>query len=241
MGVTFKKIPEGSVTLKAGYYLKEDATFQVPSFQISKYPITNGQYERFLDESAYQQKRFWTEAGWDYIFHYEIGAPRYWHNEKYNWHTKPVVGISWHEAVAFCKWMSWFTKQEISLPTEQQWQRAAQAMPDGSDSGRAYVWGNEWNDQKCNSTYSVLTDVTNYEKVGNVSPCGVVDLTGNALEWCLTNGETGNNDLRGSSAGRVLKGGHYLSQSPEAFSSQSRKVLNPALRDYNLGFRVVLL
>jgi formylglycine-generating enzyme required for sulfatase activity len=52
----------------------------------------------------------------------------------------PVVGVSWFEAVAFCRWLREVTDDEtVVLPTEQQWQRAAQG-----DDERIYPWGNDW-------------------------------------------------------------------------------------------------
>ncbi|MCB9453788.1 MAG: SUMF1/EgtB/PvdO family nonheme iron enzyme [Anaerolineaceae bacterium] len=59
-------------------------------------------------------------------------TPSYWANKIWNVEDYPVVGISWYEAMAFCTWLSVVSGEHILLPTTQQWQRAAQASPNGS-------------------------------------------------------------------------------------------------------------
>ncbi len=70
----------------------------------------------------------------------------------------------------------------ITLPTEQQWQRAA-----AGDTGWLYPWGDEFDPQKCNtyeSEFKRTTPVTRYPS--GASPYGVMDMAGNVCEWCLT-------------------------------------------------------
>ena len=107
----------------------------------------------------------------------------------------PRTNVKWYEAIAFCRWL---TAQigargdmSITLPTEQQWQRAAQG-----DDGREYPWGREFDMNKCNTQESGIgqtTPVTQYPQ--GASPYGVLDMSGNVWEWCLT-------DYRSGSAGR---------------------------------------
>jgi formylglycine-generating enzyme required for sulfatase activity len=66
-------IPVGKVTLLNDYdkndsvYLKKDQpqTFDVPAFAMAKYPITNTQYAKFMHAGGYQDRRWWTDAGWE--------------------------------------------------------------------------------------------------------------------------------------------------------------------------------
>ncbi|HRF95413.1 MAG TPA: SUMF1/EgtB/PvdO family nonheme iron enzyme, partial [Aggregatilineales bacterium] len=71
--------------------------------------------------------------------------PLYWDDEKWNGADYPVVGVSWYEAIAYCRWLSDATGEMITLPTEQAWQYVAEG-----DEGREYPWGNGWDSTKCN-------------------------------------------------------------------------------------------
>ena len=91
----------------------------------------------------------------------------------------PIVNVSWNEAKAYANWAG------VSLPTEAQWEKAAR----GND-GIIYPWGNEWDKTKCaNYTNSGNGDTTwGTHTVGSfltgASPYGVLDMAGNAGEWC---------------------------------------------------------
>ena len=211
-------IPAGEVTLDAGGYLDKRTTFAVPAFEIAKYPVTNAQYKLFLDAGGYAEKRWWTDAGWQsklegWIYEDDWrktgkawSQPRLWDDNQWNGADYPVIGVSWYEAVAFCNWLSETTGEKIMLPTDQQWQHAAQ----GGD-GRLYPWGNDWDKTRCNNSSLRLgktTPVTQFSGLGD-SPHGVVDMCGNAWEWSCTSYKTGKNDLNGTDT-RVLRGGSYL-------------------------------
>jgi formylglycine-generating enzyme required for sulfatase activity len=93
--------------------------------------------------------------------------PRYWTDSTWNGDEQPVVGVSWYEAAAYCKWLSELTGEAITLPTEQQWQRAAQG-----DDGRAYPWGPNWDRSRCNNNVDGrgigrTTPVRQYEGKGD--------------------------------------------------------------------------
>src|SRR5262249_54009657 len=126
-------IPAGKVTLvenhdEDSYIGKkgEGRIFDVPAFSIAKYPVTNSQFAKFIEAKGYEQQQWWTDEGWKAKERDNWTEPRFWQNEKYNKSDHPVVAISWFEAVAFCLWLSKMSNENIMLPTEQQWQRAAQ-------------------------------------------------------------------------------------------------------------------
>ncbi len=219
------EIPGGKVTLKPGGYLKDYTTFEVKPFVIAKYPITNAQFARFVEAGGYHQKQWWTECGWrtkeegwgwvitdtdDDVIYEPTGRPwtrpRFWQYSDWNQPEYPVVGVSWYEAMAFCNWLSSKVGTRITLPTEQQWQRAAQG-----DDGREYPWGNEPpSPQLCNVAKWAgrTTPVTRYP--AGASPYGVMDMSGNVWEWCLTGWKTGTTDPEGDEL-RVLRGGSWVS------------------------------
>ncbi len=91
----------------------------------------------------------------------------------------PIVNVSWNDAKAYADWAG------VVLPTEAQWEKAAR----GTD-GRVYPWGNEWDKTKC-ANWSNSCDgdtLTGTHQVGSfpkgASPFGVIDMSGNAYEWC---------------------------------------------------------
>lgn len=247
-------IPAGKVTLgkeyKRNFNRLDKAygvgqTFELAPFEIGKYPITNAQYKLFMEAGAYQDKTFWTKAGWKLCRKQGWIEPRYWENTNRHEETLPVMNISWYEAVAFCTWLSAATGDKLTLPTEQQWQRAAQALPNGEDSQWAYVWGDDWDSNKCNNCvrpefFGQTTPVTHYENLGNKSPCGVVDLIGNTFEWCLTEYETGNISLSGANFRVVrstLKSRPWFRRA-HFYRSTQRYYNYPSARYNFTGFRV---
>ena len=91
-----------------------------------------------------------------------------------------VVGVSWYEAMAYAKWLSQKNKENYSLPTEAQWEKAARG-PDGF----TYPWGNEFGKNMCNSSECGLGRTSPVGIFhGDESPYGCMDMVGNVWEWC---------------------------------------------------------
>lgn len=203
---------------------------------MAKYPLTNAQYRLFVDAGGYHEKRWWTETGWRQREVERWTKPRYWHDTTWNDAEQPVVGVSWFEAVAFCRWLNETTGENTMLPSEQQWQRAAQG-----DDGRFYPWGNAWDCERCNSSVSpcdsrVTTSVRRYEGRGS-SAFGVADMAGNVWEWCLTDYRTGDHHTDGLDA-RVLRGGAWDDNLPVNFRCESRDADYPNAWNDLRGFRL---
>lgn len=145
-------IPAGKVTLEKGWgnsngydeaknYSEEPLkTFYVEAFQIAKYPVTHAQYQTFIDDGGYKDDRWWVDL-----------AQRKTESAEARWPiaNHPRENVNWYEAIAFTRWLSSKTGMNVSLPTETQWQRAAQG-----DDGRKYPWGNEFDKNKCNTNES---------------------------------------------------------------------------------------
>ena len=161
-------------------------------YWVAKYPVTNGQYARFL------------ETGYD--------KPHYWNDKRFNNPLAPVVGVSWSDARAYCRWLNKQIEKEgfqvaggkermpdgyvVRLPKEEEWERAAR----GTD-GREYPWGNEFKMGCANTEESGLkgtTAVCTYPT--GISPVGAWDMAGNVWEW--TASEEGKY--------RVLRGGSWV-------------------------------
>lgn len=249
------EIPDGRVklgTLRAGGPISKPTEFNVSAFAVAKFPITNAQFAKFIEADGYEQKKWWTDAGWEAR---EKGwawdedrvckptdkpwiEPRYWQDKKWNGAEYPVVGVSWYECLAFCHWLSDITGNKIMLPTEQQWQRAAQA-----DTNWAYPWGPDFETSRCNASVgqnwreNSTSYVTRYEGRGE-SPFGVVDMSGNVCEWCLTEYESGNVEINKVTK-RVLRGGSWDSITPNSLRVDYCESDDPHIGKSSRGFRIV--
>jgi len=210
------------------------------AFRIGRYPVTNAQYTRFFEEKGYENQTYWTEAGWAWRGGGEIAQPRYREDARWNQPNHPVVGVSWYEAVAYCRWLSETTGQEFRLPTEAEWEKAARG-----EHGREWPWGNEFDTQKANTNESSLqrtTPVGQYSPDGD-SPYGAADMAGTVWEWCGTLDrnypyrlDDGREDLEAAGS-RVLRGGSWLADQNDARCA-FRIGGAPGSRDPNIGFRV---
>jgi hypothetical protein len=213
-------------------------TWKDAPYKIGKYPVTNAQFKLFVDAEGYGERRWWTEAGWEERQKEGWTQPRYWRDSKWNGVEQPVVGVSWYETVAFCLWLSEVTGESIVLPTGYQWIYAAQG-----DDGRAYPWGNDWNCKKCNNSVppcksSVTTPVRQYEGKGD-SPFGVVDMSGNVGEWCLSDKYAQRNYIQVKIC--WLCGGSWNSSGMGDFRFDDPKPSDLHHRFKNWGFRLARL
>jgi len=216
-------------------------------YLISRYPITNAQFTAFAEAGGYGERRYWTEAGWEWKERERWTGPRDY-GEPFNLLNHPVVGVSWYEAVAFCCWLTEQLRQNgelganegITLPTESQWEKAAR----GTD-GRIYPWGSEPDPDRANygETGIGTTSVVGCFP-GGASPYGVEDLSGNVWEWCRTKWEESyevyqdDNDLEGD-VRRVLRGGAFDYDQRDVRCAY-RDLGYPGGRDDDYGFRVVV-
>ncbi|MCB8966922.1 MAG: SUMF1/EgtB/PvdO family nonheme iron enzyme [Ardenticatenaceae bacterium] len=152
----------------------------LPAYAIGKYPVTVAQYARFVQAGGYEDAAYWTAAGWQQRQREGWTAPRYWEDRRWTCPNHPVVGVSWYEAVAYCRWLSAATGRSFRLPHEAMWEKAAR----GAD-GRIYPWGDEWDAAKLNAAE---TGINQTSAVGMFpdgrSPYDVYDMSGNVLEWC---------------------------------------------------------
>jgi formylglycine-generating enzyme required for sulfatase activity len=152
------------------------------SYWIGKTPVTNAQFRPFVEGDGYTNQDYWTEAGWQWKEEEGIVQPRFWDDTEWNGDDYPVVGISWFEAVAYARWVSAQTGEELRLPTEAEWEKAARGP-----EGLIWPWGNEWVAGRANSEDARIgktTPVGSYPD--GASPYGVLDMAGNVWEWTAT-------------------------------------------------------
>ena len=239
-------IPAGTVTLtpddhdRQHSYLNAETSFDVPAFSIARYPLTNAQFALFIAAGGYQDERWWSAVGLALRDSEQWTAPRGWHDSEQQQSDYPVVGVSWHEAIAYCAWLRDCTGEPITLATEPQWQRAAQG-----DDNRVFPWGSKWNASRCNhdvefnGTTEGTTPVRQYEGKGD-SPFGVIDMAGNVSEWCLTDYSSGDNSSDAPARGsyRIIRGGSYNGVDRNMFRCAYRLRQNADQGSAYVGFRL---
>jgi len=242
------------VEVRAGPFLmgedREQHEVTLKAFKMGKYPVTNGQYAAFVVASGYRSPDHWSEGA----------PPRGKENH-------PVVYVSWHDARAFCEWLTevWRAEGRISkdevvrLPSEAEWEKAAswEAGGGGREARkRRYPWGDKWEEGRCNSEELGLGDTC---AVGmfpsGVSPYGVLDAAGNVWEWTSSlwgkdwqkptfkypyDPADGRENLEaGDDVRRVLRGGSF--DSVENVARCAFRLWDfPNSRYGNLGFRIVV-
>ncbi|MCI0496427.1 SUMF1/EgtB/PvdO family nonheme iron enzyme [candidate division KSB1 bacterium] len=214
--------PVGFIRIPAGDYRigeKKNRTKIDHSFFLSKYPVTNAQYQLFIDEGGYKEDKWWSEEGRKWRDEQKITEPELWRNGRWNGANLPVVGVSFYEAEAFCNWAGG------RLPTELEWEAAARGP-----NGYKYAWGDNWENGICNHWECGLN---------KTSPVGLFprsrsrdfeleDMTGNVWEWCA--------DWYDKTR-RVLRGGSWLDVE-DLLPCSGRNRYVPDLRNFDVGFRV---
>lgn len=219
--IEWVKISEGETTVG------DSEPISLACFQISKYPITQQQFNAFVKGGGYYRSSDTDKTKYPFGRYYnapeqlEVMHPNY-----------PRTRISWFEAMAFCSWLSLPDNGEITLPTEEQWIRAA-----CSDSGSVYPWGDRWLPDQANFTHGeLLTPVPETAAMAAVglfiadkSRFGVMDMGGNVHDWCLTPQDHDE---------YLYKGGAFDTPHWNALVC-SRRSANPFLRSDTIGFRIV--
>ena len=238
-------IPEGAVTLREDNYddsyiaKGQQLARAVAPLWMARYPVTNTQFGMFIEAKGYDQRKWWTDAGWKQRQSDKWTVPLYWKDSKWNGGDFPVVGVSYHEAAAFCAWLSETTRLAIRLPGEHEWQWAAQGT-----AGSAYPWGDAFDPARCNTSESKIgrtSSVPQYEgrgTKGGDSEFGVTDMAGNVWEWSATQWENGDENTDGDMR-RVLRGGSWSGDQVNARASFRGRSI-PHDRYYLIGFRVVV-
>jgi formylglycine-generating enzyme required for sulfatase activity len=179
--------------------------------------VTNAQYREYLEANR------------------GVTEPEYWADQEYNQPQQPVVGVSWHEAKAYCAWAG------LQLPTEAQWEYACRA-----GTTTRYCTGDTEQDLAKVGWYSGNSGMR-LHAVRELEPngWGVYDVHGNVREWCndasgdYTTEPRAGDALRHEPVGgarRVMRGGHFGDVARFARSA-FRFALEPGRRWFGVGFR----
>jgi len=225
-------------------------------FWMSQFEITNEQFARFDPghDSRFEDKGSWMFNEWD--LGWPLNQPR-----------QPVVRVSWKEAVAFCRWLSRQTGEQVTLPTEAQWEWACRA---GADSDLSYGDLNTDFSECANMADATIRNMA-YDardqlppdivprddrfddgelvttQVGSYHPNAwrLHDMHGNASEWTRSTyaaypyrADDGRNGMDESSH-KVIRGGSWHDR-PKRCRSAFRLSYPAWQKVYDVGFRVII-
>lgn len=207
----------------------------LPTFWIAKYPVTVMQFKAFLDaEDGFIESQWW--QGLEISPHLRE-IPEINQDNPLN---NPCDCVSWYEAVAFCRWLSYNKNYEHTLPTEMEWEKAAR----GTD-GLIYPYGNRF-DSTMGNTWpaGIRKSCAVGIFIRGISPYGVADMSGNVFEWCLSRwsylffSHTYKQINVNTDDIRLLKGGAWRSSEKYARAALRRPQL-PNFRGVAYGFRCI--
>ncbi|MEO8327206.1 MAG: SUMF1/EgtB/PvdO family nonheme iron enzyme, partial [Nitrospirota bacterium] len=206
----------GFVEIPAGpFHMGETGkttTIEIPyTYYIARYPVTQGQFQAFVDDGGYQEETLWAEAMAAGVW--AAGKVKGRNDDEprqqpekfvdpFGLPNHPVVGVTWYEALAYCRWLTqklreWNDTPEplrtllqasgetgtpwgIMLPNEPEWEKAAR----GCHDDRTYPWGEEADHNRANYDQ---TNINGTNAVGcfpqGKSPYEVEEMSGNVWEW----------------------------------------------------------
>jgi formylglycine-generating enzyme required for sulfatase activity len=270
--IQFCHVPSGPFQMGAAEekHLNDSLDYD---YYIARYPITVAQFRVFVMAGGYGEARYWSEAraegAWRAGKLRALGV-REWRDkphdlgEPFDLSNCPIAGLSWYEALAFCRWLDeqmrgqgyelpvWFGRRfrtlcldpgsfHLRLPLEAEWEKAARGI-----GGQSYPWGEQ-----------IGPDCANYQDTGigatsavgcfpaGVSPYGVHDMSGNVWEWCQSlyeaypySRDDGREDLT-TSGERVLRGGSFADRASDIRCTYRGRYDPEYWYGYN-GFRVVV-
>lgn len=155
-------IPSGQFTMGSQDGARDGFSDELPAhevkiapFYMAVHPVTNEQYARFL------------------AAHPEVAPPGSWGDRQYNQPRQPVVGVSWNDAQAYCRWAG------LRLPTESEWEYACRA---GSTTR---FWSGDSEEDLARVGWYQGNSGGRLHSVGEkpASPFGLYDMHGNVWEW----------------------------------------------------------
>ncbi|MCD4665499.1 MAG: formylglycine-generating enzyme family protein [Bacteroidales bacterium] len=207
-------------------------------FFLSKYEITNGQFENFLNSiNVKSDGRYKKDLLINYRSHgskieYALGAG---YSVEKGFDNLPVVCVTWYGARKYCEWAGG------RLPSEAEWEYSARA-------GRTdvpFVFSGSNNPDEV--SWYLINSEDQVHEVGKLSPneFGIFDMSGNVMEWVNDNYSryypvklNASKDPEGPGRGKfkVVRGGAW-NRGADFLVVSKRYYLYPDYTNINLGFR----
>ncbi len=152
-------------------------------FAIGQTEVSVREYSACVDAGACRHPE-WSEPGGEHNVETGSGVTYKSMAPYVTGPDQPVVGISWHDAAQYAKWLSQLTGRRYRLPSETEWEYAARA---GAET--AYWWGAEAKRSGqimacCEGCGSELDRTGLFPvRAFEPNPWGLYQVHGNAWEW----------------------------------------------------------
>jgi formylglycine-generating enzyme required for sulfatase activity len=211
-GPKMVRIPAGK--FKMGNIENDDEQPVINRFAMGRYEVTFDEYDTFAKATGRKKPD----------------------DEDWGRGNRPVINVSWDDAVAYTKWLSRQTGKKYRLPYEAEWEYASRA-----GTNTKYWWGNEIgkNNANCNGCGSRWDNKQQTASVGsfNANPFGLYDTIGNVCEWVADSWHGNDGSVWEGIKLRVLRGDSWASSHGKTRTVYRFYMWN-ASRDYDTGFRV---
>ena len=232
-----------------------DRTYLVEPAFIDRYAVTNEQYYQFVEAGGYSQLALWDQGIWPAVVGFvdrtNCPGPRGWSDGKYapGEENLPVVGVNWHEASAYARWVG------KRLPTDAEWVKAAcwpVTIRADKSTQRRYPWGDSMDPEAANvwgGGAGKLMPVDSYPQGRSMG--GLHHMVGNCWEWTLgafdlaSQLAEGTDDLNDTMTHTVtgdvvmknIRGGAFDTYFDGQTTNQFRSGELSIARKHNVGFR----
>ncbi|MCP4594200.1 MAG: SUMF1/EgtB/PvdO family nonheme iron enzyme [bacterium] len=201
--------------------------------RLGKYPVTVEEYRLFVEYRGYEEEKYWQEEEWFRRSDRRWKQPREW-DDQLATPNRPVTGVSWYEAVAYCSWLSEQRAEMVRLPTENEWEKTA------TPARGEYPWGEDEPDgERANFASASEPNTGLPTPVGlfpaGDGPFGHSDLAGNVWEWCADS-----KPMEGPEQdSRIVRGGSWLC--PAKYLRTANRGRYPAGHRFDdVGFRIAM-
>lgn len=161
-------------------------TVHLPAFRIARTPVTNAQWQAFIDAGGYDRPRWWSARGWAHRLTADLQRPLFWSADGSRRRfglveevpeDEPVQHVCFFEAEAYAAWAG------ARLPTEQEWEKAC-AWDPAAGRRRRWPWGEAaWDATRANLGGEALRPAPVGAYPGGASAYGVEQLMGEVWEW----------------------------------------------------------